>query len=54
MNNFEGIRERGGNEVNYKKFNMKIKMEEEDWKQMKGWTKWNGRIQEDIKDERSN
>ena len=34
MNNLEGIGERGGNEV--KEIYKKIKLEEEEWKQMKG------------------
>ena len=45
MNNLEGIGERGGNEV--KEIYKKIKLEEEEWKQMKGSKKWNRRIYED-------
>ena len=45
MNNLEGIGERGGNEV--KEIYKKIKLEEEEWKQMKGSKKWNCRIYED-------
>ena len=45
VNNLEGIGERGGNEV--KEIYKKIKLEEEEWKQMKGSKKWNCRIYED-------
>ena len=45
VNNFERIGERGGNEV--KEIYKKIKLEEEEWKQIKGSKKWNRRIYED-------
>ena len=45
MNNLEGIGERGGNEV--KEIYKKIKLEEKEWKQMKGSKKRNCRIYED-------
>ena len=44
VKNLEGIWERGGNEV--KEIYRKIKLEEEEWKQMRDSKKWNRRIYE--------